>query len=115
MKTPVPFDFLMANQAVAALENRASYLSTIRPMDTATLSAINSCRRGADALRAAFRFPSEAQLDAAHEAAVAEMDELEDVEAYPGETENTAHEAALWKRSQAPLAENEARAMWGDR
>ena len=46
---------------------------------------------------------------------MAEMDELADVEAYPGETESTAHEAALWKRSQAPLAENEARAQWGDR
>ena len=33
------------------------------------------------------------------------MDELADVEAYPGETESTAHEAALWKRSQAPLAD----------
>ena len=113
--TAVEFDFLMANQAVAALENRAAYLSTIRPLDVATLSAIRSCVSAADALRAAFHFPSEAQLDAAHEAAVAEMDELADVEAYPGETEDTAHEAALWKRSQAPLAENEARAMWGDR
>ena len=58
--TAVDFDFLMANQAVAALENRATSLSTIRPTDLATLSAIRSCVAAADALRAAFRFPSEA-------------------------------------------------------
>ena len=111
----IELDFLDANQIVAALENRATSFSVIHPMDLVTLREINRCRRIVDDLRAAFHFPTEAHLDAAHEAAMAEMDELADVEAYPGETESTAHEAALWKRSQAPLAENEARAQWGDR
>jgi hypothetical protein len=111
----VPFDFLMANQTVAALETRAAYLAATRdPMDLVTLRAIRSCVAASDALRAAFHFPTEPELDAAHEASVAEMDELADVEAYPGETEDTAHEAALWKRG-APLAENELRALHGDR
>jgi len=113
--TLIDLAFLDANQIVPALEARALLLANCDPMDVVTLREINRCRRIVDDLRAAFHFPTEAHLDAAHEAAMAEMDELADVEAYPGETESTAHEAALWKRSQAPLAENEMRALHGDR
>jgi len=79
MKHPVHLDFLQANQAVAALESRRELL---RPgaADPVVARAIADCRSAEYAIRAAFRFPSEAQMDAAHEASVAEMVELKDAE-----------------------------------
>ena len=79
----IELDFLDANQIVAALENRATSFSVIHPMDLVTLREINRCRRIVVDLRAAFHFPTEAHLDAAHEAAMAEMDELADDECIP--------------------------------
>ena len=101
----VDIDYLAAVQLVAGAETRAQYLAETRaPDDIVTLQAIGQCVRGVDALRAAFRFPSEAQLDAAHEAAVAEIDELADVEAYPGET-RTPPMRLPWEAITAPLAD----------
>ena len=81
MKQPVFIDFLQANQIVAALDTRAEYLALhSAPDDNVTARAVADCISAEYAIRAAFRFPSEAQMDAAYEASVAEMVELKDAE-----------------------------------
>ena len=70
---PVILSFPGAIQAVAALEDRAAMLHHDNEA-----WARNDCRAAADAIREVFgiRRMTEAELDAAHEAAHAELDEM---------------------------------------
>ena len=80
-RIPVPLDFMEANQIVAALEQRVRTLrSHIEHgvQDDILDAAVAQSERAEAAVRAEFRFPSEAALDGAHEAALAEMAELAD-------------------------------------
>jgi hypothetical protein len=55
-KIPVYFDFLMANQAIAALETRAERLAeTSPPGDRVVARAVADCVAAEFALRAAFK------------------------------------------------------------
>lgn len=82
----VPMDFLEANQLIAACEQR---LRTLRGheehgvVDVALVSAIAQTERAERAIRAAFRLPSEAELDAMHEALRADMADLVAIEDIP--------------------------------
>ena len=80
MKIPVQLDFLQANQTIAALEAREAFLASIPGSDPIVARAMADTLAAEFALRAAFRLDTEAQLNAANEAAVAEMVELKDAE-----------------------------------
>lgn len=79
VRSAVELDFLEANQIVAALEQRARTLrghidNGVR--DDSLDRAILQTLRAEDAIRRAFRIPTEPELDALHEATHAELDEL---------------------------------------
>lgn len=75
LRQAVWLDFLEANQLIAAGEDRLSMLR----LHEYTAPEAAQVHRGIVALRVAFGiWQSEAQLDAAHEASVAEMRELAD-------------------------------------
>jgi len=104
MKTvTVELDYLAAVQLIEAGEIRIKLFETHLLHGTARLDdvafAIFATQRGIDAIRAAFRLPTEAELDALHEAAVADMAAL----------------AAAAGLPDVPLAECESRALWGDK
>ena len=84
--TNVPLDFLEANAIIAALEQRHRTLmghveNGVR--DDALDAAILQTMRAEDAIRQAFRIPSEASLDALHEALHADLDDLAHIEDVP--------------------------------
>jgi hypothetical protein len=79
-RIPVLMDLLMANQAIAALESRAEYLANIPGKDPDVAHAWASTVAANLAIRAAFRL-TEAQLDAAHEATMADLADLAEAEA----------------------------------
>jgi len=95
--TAVELDYPAAVQLIEAGEVRITLFETHLLHGTARLDdvafAIVETQRGIDAIRRAFRLPTEAELDAAHEAIHADLSDL----------------AGL------PLAECESRAIWGDR
>lgn len=100
----VPLDYMAANQLLAACEQR---LRTLRGhidngvADEALDIAILQTMRAEDALRKAFRLPTEAQLDWDQEAFQADMAELalrDGIASFP-----------------LALVEAESRALWGDR
>ena len=80
MKTAVYLDYLQSVQIVAALTAREDLLALFPTPDPVVARAMADCISAEFALRAAFDFPSEAQLDAAHEAAMHEMAEFRDAE-----------------------------------
>ena len=80
MKQYIEIDFEEANQAVAALADRENLLALLPHPDPIVARAMAACITLENTLRAAFDFPSEAALDATHEASVAELVELKDAE-----------------------------------
>jgi hypothetical protein len=77
----VPMTYPAAIQAIAAIDERVLHLRAIG----AEAWAIADCHAAATALRMAFDVwpPTEAQLDAAHEASQAEIRELADADDIP--------------------------------
>jgi len=98
-RTDVPLDYLAAVQLIEAGQVRITLFETHLLHGTARLEdvafAIVETQRGIDAIRKAFRLPTEAELDALHEATQADLEDL--------------------RVADIPLAENESRALWGDR
>ena len=80
MKHPVYLDYLQANQIIAALEAREDMLALFPTPDPIVARAMADCISAEFAIRAAFDVQTEAQMDAAHEAGLAEMVELKDAE-----------------------------------
>ena len=78
--TAVMLDFLAANQLIEAGEVRISMFETHLLHGTARLEdvayAVTETQRGIDAIRKAFSLPTEAELDAAHEAIQADLADL---------------------------------------
>lgn len=77
--TPVALDFLQANEIIAALEQRRRTLEghvQNGVHDDVLARAIRRTQAAEDAVRAAFRLPTEDELDALHEATLREMEEL---------------------------------------
>uniref|UniRef100_A0A6M3L1T3 Uncharacterized protein n=1 Tax=viral metagenome TaxID=1070528 RepID=A0A6M3L1T3_9ZZZZ len=100
--TTIELDFPAAVQMIAAGEERVRLFEAHvnHGVDYGVVgSSIVQTMRGVHAIREAFRLPTEAELDAAHEAAVADMARLEAAAGLP----------------DVPLAECESRAIWGDR
>ena len=81
LEREVSLDFPAGIQAIAALDDRIERLRSLNS-DGDIDYAIIASLRAILALRVAFRLPAptEAQLDAAHEAAMAEFRELRDAE-----------------------------------
>ena len=105
MTVLVPLDYLQANQTVAALQTRAEYLARhSAPGDNVTARAVADCISAEYAIRAAWHIETEAELDAAHAASTAEMDELAEADA------PLANASEMYA-----IAESERRALWGDR
>ena len=98
-RTEVTLDYLAAVQLIEAGEVRITLFETHLIHGTALLDdvafAIIETQRGINAIRKAFRQPTEAELDALHEATQADIEDL--------------------RVADIPLAENEMRALFGDR
>jgi hypothetical protein len=96
-RTDVPLDYLAAVQLIEAGQVRITLFETHLLHGTARLEdvafAIVETQRGIDAIRKAFRLPTEAELDALHEATQADIEDL--------------------RVADIPLAECDLRGQWG--